>query len=174
MNRKKYLIVVDMQKDFVTGSLGSEAAQAVVSGIDEKIENGGYDGVFFTFDTHFDDYSDTLEGKKLPVPHCIKGTDGWSTALGFKGLNDSNTVEKYTFGFTEWKEILGDAESIESIELVGVCTDICVVSNALIIRALYPNTVITVDASCCAGTSADAHNAALTVMKSCQIDIINE
>lgn len=170
----KYLIVIDMQKDFVTGALGSEEAQAVVPRIEKKISDGGYDGVFFTFDTHFSDYSETLEGKKLPVTHCVKGTDGWNTALGFAGFDRSNMVEKYTFGYTDWQSRLPGKEDIESIEIVGVCTDICVVSNALIIRALYPDTPITVDASCCAGTAVDAHKAALTVMKSCQIDIINE
>lgn len=173
-SKMKLLVVIDMQKDFVTGALGSEAAQAVVSKIDDKIKNGGYDDVFFTFDTHFSNYSETLEGKKLPVPHCIKGTDGWNTALGFNGFNAGNMVEKYTFGYTEWEKRFGEAENIESIEIVGVCTDICVVSNALILRALYPDTPIFCDASCCAGTSEDAHKAALTVMKSCQIDIINE
>lgn len=170
----KYLIVIDMQKDFVTGSLGSEAAQAVVSRIDKKIADGGYDKVFFTFDTHFSYYPETLEGQKLPVSHCVKGTDGWTTALAFNAFTPENMVEKYTFGYTEWFGLLGEEEFIESIELVGVCTDICVVSNALILRAIYPDTVITVDASCCAGTSEEAHKAALTVMKSCQIDITNE
>ena len=170
----KYLIVIDMQKDFVTGSLGSPDAEAVVPRIDRKIAEGGYDRVFFTFDTHFADYSDTLEGRKLPVPHCIKGTDGWNTALGFGGFNRDNMVEKYTFGCTDWAERIPTDERPESMEIVGLCTDICVVSNALILRALYPDTPITVDASCCAGTSPEAHRAALTVMKSCQIDIINE
>ncbi len=172
--KKKYLIVVDMQKDVVTGSLGSEAAKAVVPGIGRKGSAGGYDEVFFTFDTHFDDYDSTLEGRKLPVKHCIKGTDGWSSALAYCGFTRLNTVEKYTFGYTEWRSRLPQEDSIESIELVGVCTDICVVSNALILRALYPNTKIIADAACCAGTSEEAHNAALTVMKSCHIDVVNE
>ncbi len=170
----KYLIVIDMQKDFVDGSLGTPEAQAVVPRIEKKIAGGGYDRIFFTFDTHFSDYSETLEGKKLPVQHCIKGTDGWNTALGYDRFSRENTVEKYTFGYTDWNKLLPDKNDIENIEFVGVCTDICVISNALILRALYPDTPMTVDASCCAGTTPEAHKAALTVMRSCQIDIINE
>lgn len=171
----KYLIVIDMQKDFVTGALGSAEAEAVVPRIEKKIADGGYDKVFFTFDTHFGNYSDTLEGKKLPVPHCIKGTEGWCTALSFDGFDRENMIEKYTFGYDGWESRFPqDGSRIDSIELVGVCTDICVVSNALILRALFPDTPMTVDASCCAGTTPEAHKAALAVMKSCQIDIINE
>ena len=170
----KYLIVIDMQKDFVTGSLGSEAAQAVVERIEKKIADGGYDGIFFTFDTHFGDYAGTLEGKKLPVVHCVKGTEGWTTALSFDKFDRNNMVEKYTFGYTGWDTKLPATGKDDCIELVGVCTDICVVSNALILRAQFPDTPITVDASCCAGTSEEAHRAALTVMKSCHIDVVNE
>lgn len=170
----KILIVIDMQKDFVIGALGSAEAEAAVPRIEKKLAEGGYDDVFFTFDTHFSDYSDTLEGKKLPVPHCIKGTVGWNSSLDFSGFSLHNMVEKYTFGYCDWRSRLPGKEDIDSIEIVGVCTDICVVSNALIIRALYPDTPIIVDASCCAGTTPEAHKAALTVMKSCQIDIINE
>lgn len=175
MNEKaRYLIVVDMQKDFVSGPLGSAEARAAVPLIEAKIKSGDYDDIFFTFDTHFSDYDNTLEGKKLPVKHCIKGTDGWNSALDHTGFNAHNTVEKYTFGFTGWASKLPCEENIESIEIVGVCTDICVVSNALIIKAQFPNTRISVDAACCAGTSPEAHKAALTVMKSCHIDVINE
>ena len=167
----KYLIIIDMQKDFVTGALGSAAAEAVIPAIKEKAANGGYDKVYCTFDTHYDNYLDTLEGKKLPVPHCIKGTDGWSTALG---TVIGEAVEKNTFGYCGWREKLGQLGSEDHIDIVGVCTDICVVSNALILRAIYPDTPMTADASCCAGTSEAAHNAALEVMRSCQIDVIND
>ncbi len=170
----KNLIVIDMQKDFVNGSLGSEAAQSIVPGVEKKLSEGGYDRVIFTFDTHFDNYSDTLEGKKLPVPHCIKGTDGWETSLDKRLLTGHELIEKNTFGYVGWKEKLGELGSGDSIDVVGLCTDICVVSNALLLRAAYPDVPITVDASCCAGTSDEAHKAALTVMKSCQIDVVNE
>ena len=167
----KYLIVIDMQKDFVSGALGSADAQAIVPAVEEKISSGAYDKVYFTFDTHYDDYMETLEGKKLPVPHCIKGTEGWNSVLSSL---DGEIIEKNTFGYTGWKEKLGILGSSDSIDVIGLCTDICVISNALILRALYPDTPMTADASCCAGTSLEAHKAALLAMKSCQIDVINE
>jgi len=178
--KEKILIVVDMQHDFVDGPLGTPEARAIVPKIEDKIKNGGYDRVLYTFDTHYADYMDTQEGKKLPVPHCIKGTHGWSTVFDsfdiFPMFGDS-IIEKNTFGYKRWPAILGhydNAYDVKSIELCGVCTDICVVSNALILKADYPEVPISVDASCCAGTTPENHKAALMVMKSCQIDIINE
>lgn len=166
----KVLIVIDMQNDFVTGSLGSDMAQAIVPKVVEKIEKKDYNSLIFTRDTHLSDYMNTLEGKKLPVSHCIKGTDGWDIipeiveSLSLKDIQGL-LVDKVTFGYSGWEETLS-FEDFEEIEIVGLCTDICVVSNALILRALYPNMKITVDSSCCAGTSIEAHNSTLQVMKS--------
>lgn len=186
MNKEKILIVIDVQKDFVDGSLGTPEAQSIVPRIEEKIRDGGYDKVLYTFDTHYiPDYWNTQEGKKLPVPHCIKGETGWCSALSTHKDKDS-IIEKETFGYINWNRFIGckcgnfssfdDYERAEtvSIELVGLCTDICVVTNALILKTYYPEIQIIVDASCCAGTTPEAHKAALAVMKSCQIDVINE
>ena len=171
----KILIVVDMQNDFVTGTLGSAEACAIVPAIKEKIEQ--YEDtdnlIFFTRDTHFDDYMNTLEGQKLPVPHCIMNTEGWEI-IDELSLHSHFCINKETFGFDNWDTIFFEegVTDIEEIELCGVCTDICVISNALAIRMLFPNTKITVDAKCCAGVTPEKHDAALEVMKSCQIDVI--
>lgn len=187
MAEKKILIVVDMQKDFVDGSLGTNEAQAIVSKVEDKIKTGDYFGIVCTLDTHNNDYFDTLEGKKLPVKHCIENTKGWKLVVDIDGY--FNTVEKRTFGFMAWRGTIDEVidqrlmrdnftedVSIKDVEfeICGLCTDICVVSNALILRATFPDNIITVDASCCAGTTPEAHKAALAVMKSCQIDVINE
>lgn len=173
---KKFLVVVDMQKDFVDGALGSAEAQGIVPAAVEKI--AGFDGeIFATFDTHFDNYMDTAEGKKLPVPHCIKGTDGWqldediAAALFKKGFTP---VEKNTFGSVVLPEHIRKAAGDEdiSIELIGLCTDICVVSNALMLKASFPEAEIAVDEKCCAGVTFEKHSAAIETMRSCQIDII--
>lgn len=166
----KTLIVIDMQNDFIDGSLGTKEAQLIVPNVKKKIKEYKTRGdrVIFTKDTHNKQYLNTTEGKHLPVEHCIKGTYGWDIADGLGNPGDE-CIEKPTFGYTDWTWY-----DFEEIELVGLCTDICVVSNALILKAMYPNSTITVDASCCAGTSIEAHNAALSVMKSCQIEIINE
>ena len=168
---KKTLIVIDMQNDFVTGSLGSKEAQAIVPNVKKKIgeyEANGYD-VVFTRDTHQKDYLDTNEGKHLPVEHCIEGTNGWCI-LDELYWEPHPIVDKPTFGNLYWKEFF----DFEEIELVGLCTDICVVSNALILKAMYPDANITVDASCCAGVTPESHQAALTTMKMCQINVIGE
>lgn len=172
--KEKILVVVDMQKDFVDGALGTPEAQAIVPKVEEKIK-GDYDEVYFTFDTHDNNYLDTLEGKKLPVEHCIIGTPGWSLAIKTDKINVNNIIEKNTFGgeYVYGGIHCGD-DMIESIEVIGLCTDICVISNALILRSRYPNVPMFCDASCCAGTTPEAHKAALAVMKSCQIDVINE
>lgn len=165
----KVLIVVDYQNDFVYGSLGSEMAQLIYPDVRAKIEAARLDGthVIFTHDTHDNDYMMTQEGKKLPVQHCVAGTHGWYVADDLDKF-PHEAIAKPTFGYLGWD--LGD--DVEQIELIGVCTDICVVSNALILKAMYPEAEITVDASCCAGTSLEAHRAALSVMKSCQINVI--
>lgn len=174
----KTLIVVDMQNDFVTGSLGSSQAQAIVPNVKSKIEeyrkNG--DKVIFTRDTHSEDYLETMEGKCLPVPHCILGTQGYNIVDGLYDEEDS-FVNKNTFGVMYWGFLLEDynlGPLPDSIELIGLCTDICVVSNALILKSELPEIPITVDASCCAGVTEESHKAALLTMKMCQINVINE
>lgn len=164
---KRTLIVVDMQNDFIDGSLGTKEAQAIVENVKKKIEqyraNG--DEIIFTRDTHQADYLQTPEGKELPVEHCIEGTHGWEIAEGID-LPDCLHIDKPTFGWTKWNQY-----DFETIELVGLCTDICVVSNALILNAYFPEAEISVDASCCAGVTPESHEAALTTMKMCQIQI---
>lgn len=173
---KKFLIVVDMQKDFVDGALGSAEAAAIVPAAVKKIKN--FEGeIFATFDTHFENYLNTSEGRKLPVPHCINGTDGWkldkniAAALDKKGFT---SVEKFTFGSVDLPELIRKAagEDVFSIELIGLCTDICVISNALLLKANFPEAAIAVDEKCCAGVTVDKHNAAVETMRSCQIDIL--
>ena len=168
----KYLIVVDMQNDFITGSLGSGLAEKIVPCVLEKVEN--FDGkVIFTRDTHFDDYMTTQEGKKLPVIHCVKDTDGWQICDELKGYADV-VVDKITFGSVDLPRILKDyGEEIEEIELCGLCTDICVISNAFILKASFPETKIIVDGKCCAGVSVESHENALLAMKVVQIEVIN-
>ena len=172
----KILIVVDMQKDFVDGSLGTKEAVAIVDNVAAKIK--GFDGdIFATYDTHGEDYMETSEGKHLPVPHCIKGTAGWKldakvqAALDEKGFTP---IEKITFGSLDLPIILEEYYKPEeiSVELVGLCTDICVVSNALILKANYPEMSISVDSACCAGVTTAKHEAALEVMRSCQIEVL--
>ncbi len=172
---KKFLIVVDMQKDFVDGALGTNEAQGIVSNVCEKIKNF-YGDIIVTFDTHNENYLESAEGRKLPVEHCIKGTAGFELnesvklALESKGYT---AVEKPTFGSVSLPEIIKEKAQDEefSIELVGLCTDICVVSNALILKANFPEAEISVDSSCCAGVTPESHNAALNTMKSCQIEV---
>lgn len=170
----KTLIVIDMQNDFITGPLGTPEAVAIVPKVKEKIEeyheNGGR--VIFTKDTHFNNYFKTLEGRKLPVIHCMNDTYGWDLVDGLWSKYDS-VLYKFAFGYNEWDMNIGMPIG-DGIELVGVCTDICVVSNALILKSQFPEIEITVDASCCAGTTPENHKAALQVMKSCQINVINE
>lgn len=174
---KKALIVVDMQKDFVDGSLGTPAAQSIVPAVAEKIRAFRGDALLVTLDTHGADYLQTLEGKKLPVPHCIKGTPGHALHSEIQAAlsgKPHTLVEKNTFGSFDVARLLAERfpGEMPEIELVGLCTDICVLSNALLLRAAFPNAPITVDARCCAGVTEDAHRAALTAMQSCQIDIL--
>jgi nicotinamidase-related amidase len=173
---RKVLIVVDMQNDFVHGVLGSAEARAIVPNVVEKIRSAGIeDKVILTRDTHYADYMNSLEGKYLPVEHCVKGTEGWQIIPELLDLEANGVVNKYTFGYRDWPEFF-EFEDIDELEfeLCGVCTDICVVSNALALRMFYPDVKITVDASCCAGVTPEKHKAALEVMKSCQIEVINE
>ena len=167
----KYLIVVDMQVDFITGALGSPLATAIVSNVVEKVKS--FDGkVIFTRDTHFEDYMNTQEGKNLPVPHCIKNSDGWQICDELKPYANV-VVDKLTFGSIELPKILESfGESIEKIELCGLCTDICVISNAVLLKAAFPEVPITVDSSCSAGVTVESHNTALNAMRAVQIDVI--
>lgn len=174
----KYLIVVDMQNDFVTGSLGTEEAVKIVDAVVKKVN--GFDGqILFTKDTHEENYLDTMEGKLLPVKHCIEGTDGWDLVPELKGIQEKNgfqVYKKYTFGSQKLAEKLqkiNDSNPIESVELIGLCTDICVVSNALLLKAFMPEVPICVDAACCAGVTVEKHQAALATMESCQITLEN-
>lgn len=172
---KKFLVVVDMQNDFVDGALGSKEAVAIVPNVVKKIKE--FDGeIFVTYDTHFDNYMETNEGKNLPVKHCIKGTKGWELNNDVKNALDSKSyieVEKLTFGSVKLPELVkataGDEEF--TVELIGLCTDICVVSNALMLKANFPEIDMFVDSSCCAGVTVESHEAALTTMKMCQIGI---
>ena len=173
---KHFLIVVDMQKDFVDGALGTPEAQAIVPNVMDKIL--GFEGqIFATLDTHSANYLETAEGRNLPVPHCIKGTAGWmlddgvAAALEQKGYTP---VEKLTFGSVLLPRLIYQAAAGEAftLELIGLCTDICVVSNALMLKANFPESPITVDSACCAGVTPEAHNAALRTMGSCQIRIV--
>ena len=165
---KKTLVVVDMQNDFVDCALGTPEAVAILPAVKDKIEeylNRG-DEIIFTRDTHGEDYLDTAEGKSLPVPHCIKGTRGWEI---YEGLytEGAKIIDKPNFGYTGWNK-----ERFEDVCLIGLCTDICVVSNALIIKATFPEARVSVCADCCAGVTPKSHEAALEVMKMCQIEII--
>ena len=174
---KHLLIVVDIQKDFVDGALGTAEAVSIVENAAKKIE--AFDGeIFVTYDTHFENYMNTAEGAKLPVPHCIKGTAGWElneTIAKALAARSYTPVEKITFGSTELPALVKGSVGNEDfdITLIGLCTDICVVSNALILKANFPEKEIYVDATCCAGVSVDTHNAALTTMKMCQINVID-
>lgn len=165
-----FLIVVDMQNDFITGSLGSTHAAAIVPHVEEKIKF--YDGlVIFTRDTHTGEYLQTQEGRKLPVSHCIKDTEGWQICEQLKP-HAKHVVDKVTFGSMELPEILkASGEPIEEIELCGLCTDICVISNAMILKAAFPEARILVDGSCCAGVTPESHNTALAAMKAVQIEV---
>ena len=177
----KTLIVIDMQNDFIDGALGTPEAVAIVPKVKKKIE--GYRGrgekIIFTRDTHFKNYMESLEGKHLPVEHCMAGTRGWQIPSDLTSYEDER-INKYSFGYDQWNLnwFRDDSHDIpDEIEIVGLCTDICVISNALILKAVLPqicNIEITVDASCCAGTTPENHKAALQVMKCCQINVLGE
>lgn len=164
----KYLIVVDMQNDFITGTLGSEQAKGIVSNVVKKVKT--FKGrVIFTRDTHYDEYMQTQEGKNLPIEHCIKDTDGWQICDELKPYVNE-VVDKITFGSINLPKILQDYnEEIEEIELCGLCTDICVISNAIILKAAFPEARISVDSKCCAGVSSESHKTALDAMRAVQI-----
>lgn len=168
----KVLCVIDMQNDFIDGALGTKEAEAIVGKVSEKIEayrkNG--DTVIFTRDTHFDNYMSTQEGTNLPVPHCIKDSEGWQISSRLT-VGDSTVIDKPSFGSLELGDYVAGLEDVEAIELIGLCTDICVISNAMILKAKLPETKITVDSQCCAGVTPESHINALGAMKMCQIEI---
>lgn len=170
------LIVVDMQNDFIDGALGTKEAQAIVGKVAAKMR--GFEGrVICTRDTHGEDYLGTQEGRKLPVRHCERGSQGWQLHPLIEAERRGEAVDKPVFGSAALGKMLEEEngrEKIESIELVGLCTDICVISNALLLRAFLPETEIIVDASCCAGVSPESHRTALKAMKACQVRIDNE
>ena len=170
------LIVVDMQNDFIDGALGTAEAVAIVPNVLEKIKN--FSGkIIFTRDTHQENYMDTQEGSKLPVPHCIENSPGWQIREELLGHGEIAVLDKPTFGSRELGEMLlklNEEDSISSICLIGLCTDICVISNALLAKAFLPEVPVTVDAACCAGVSPQSHLNALAAMKMCQISIENE
>lgn len=170
------LIVVDMQKDFVTGALGSVQAQSILPKVAKKVKS--FEGrLIFTMDTHGEDYFETQEGRRLPVKHCVKGTDGWNTEgilAEYEKAKNAAVYEKLTFGsiaLAQDLRRLNEQKAIDAIELVGVCTDICVISNALLLKAYLPEVTIRVDSSCCAGVTVQKHEAALETMRSCQIEV---
>lgn len=172
----KYLIVIDMQNDFIDGSLGTKEAMGIVPKVVEKIKT--FEGnVIFTQDTHQKQYLSTQEGRKLPVEHCIQGTHGWEIYNQLKPFLLEKGFCKNTFGSKELAEFLAEQsekEKIDEIWLVGLCTDICIISNALLLKAFLPETTIKVDASCCAGVTVESHNRALEAMKVCQIEVENQ
>lgn len=170
------LIVVDMQNDFIDGALGTAEAVQIVPKVSRKIKE--FEGtVIFTRDTHEENYMETQEGHKLPVPHCIRGTKGWEILEELEALRVDAAIDKVTFGSKELGSMLvemNDADPIDSITLIGLCTDICVISNALLIKAFLPEVRMLVDAACCAGVTPESHQNALAAMKMCQIEIVNE
>lgn len=187
----KVLVIVDMQNDFIYGSLGTPEAQTIVPVMVERLKEYEQEHplVLFTKDTHYNNYMDTQEGKNLPIPHCIEDTTGWSICKSISSVVDRNPnfyfysdddilhsrIYKNTFSSIRLAEVIDEYEDhIDEVIFMGVCTDICVVSNALLVKAYCPELKITVDASCCAGTALENHKAALQVMKCCQINVIGE
>ena len=168
------LLVIDMQNDFIDGALGTPEAVDIVPKVREKIRN--FDGtVLFTRDTHGENYMETQEGKNLPVPHCIRGTEGWQIRPELEELRVTEPIDKGTFGSDQLGKILrdlNDENPIGTITVIGLCTDICVISNALLAKAFLPEVPIEVDASCCAGVTPESHENALKAMASCQIRIV--
>lgn len=170
------LIVVDMQNDFIDGALGSKEAQAIVDNVAKKVKKAHKNGdmIIFTKDTHYDNYLDTEEGKNLPIPHCIMDTEGWEIINKIEIPHEANILQKHTFGAKFLSDYLLMCDDIKNIELVGLCTDICVISNAIVAKTAEPNAHIIVDASCCAGVTPESHDTALASMKTLQVEVINQ
>ena len=171
----KVLAIIDMQKDFIDGALGTKEAVSIVPKVAARLKKAREDGetVVFTRDTHHADYLSTQEGRKLPVPHCMEGTAGWQIDAALPVL-DAPVFDKPGFGSLALIDYLKGLPELESVEFIGLCTDICVISNALLVKAFYPEATITVDAAACAGASVEGHKIALSAMKTCHIDIVNE
>ena len=169
----KILAVIDMQNDFIDGSLGTKEAENIVPAVAEKIKSfkNSEDEIVFTRDTHHENYLSTMEGKKLPVVHCVKNTKGWEISDKLD-TSDCTIIDKPTFGSYDLAEFIAGNPQIDEVVLVGLCTDICVISNAMLIKAKLPEIKITVDSSCCAGVTPQSHENALSAMKMCHIDII--
>ena len=173
---KKILVVVDMQNDFIDGALGTKEAVGIVDKVIEKIQSYPADCIYATRDTHAQNYLETSEGRYLPVEHCIKGTNGWEIREEIaKTMSQAVVIDKPTFGSIELSEKLWEENQKEpiEIELIGLCTDICVVTNAMLLKTKLPETKIRVDASCCAGVTPESHEAALLTMKMCQMEVVN-
>jgi nicotinamidase-related amidase len=174
---RRILIVVDMQNDFVDGALGTPEAQQIIPAVAKKIRSYPKENVIYTLDTHSEDYMNTQEGKNLPVVHCVRGTQGWNLNPVIAELSEgSERFEKPTFGSVllgETLKTIAEKEELE-LELIGLCTDICVVSNALLLKAMMPEVPISVDARCCAGVTPESHAHALATMKACQIHVSGE
>lgn len=170
---QKVLCVIDMQNDFIDGALGTKEAIAIVPNVKKKIEE--HEGtVIFTRDTHYEDYLSTQEGRNLPVEHCIKGTFGWQIRKELEALRQTEAIDKVTFGSSELGPMLvkmNNDDPIESITFIGLCTDICVISNVMIAKAYLPEVPIIVDAACCAGVSVESHENALKAMEVCQVKV---
>lgn len=172
---KTLLLVIDMQNDFIDGALGTKEAQAIVPAVIKRVRE--FDGdILYTRDTHFEDYMETQEGKNLPVPHCIKGSKGWEIQEDLERLRiekGSDVLDKITFGSKELPAYLAEhyPEGLASVELVGLCTDICVISNAMLLKAFFPELPVSVTAACCAGVTPESHENALNAMKMCQIAV---
>ena len=173
---RELLLVIDMQNDFIDGALGTAEAVSIVENVAAKVKN--FVGtVMFTRDTHEEGYLETQEGRNLPVPHCIRGTHGWEICDALLPYVNGEVIDKVTFGSSELGgtlKAMDEADPISGVTLVGLCTDICVISNAMIVKAFLPEVPVTVDASCCAGVTLESHRNALAAMKMCQITVENE
>ena len=172
---RKILLVIDMQNDFINGALGTPEAEAIVDRVVEEIDKYPDGDVIATRDTHPENYLETQEGRNLPVAHCVKGTSGWELHPKIAAaLKDAVVIDKPTFGSRELAEKLALLAELDELEitLVGLCTDICVVSNALLVKAFLPETTVRVIAGCCAGVTPQSHKAALDTMRMCQIQIL--
>lgn len=176
MKANKILIVVDMQRDFIDMALGTKEAQTIVDNVAAKVAEARAKGdkIIFTRDTHFDDYMETEEGRNIPVPHCIKGTVGWQIDERVGAAETDEIIDKVTFGAADLGLVLKEHLLIGEIELAGLCTDICVLSNAVLAKAAVPNVPLIVDAACCAGVTPKSHDTALEAMKAVQVKIINQ
>lgn len=173
----KSLVIIDMQNDFITGSLGTPEAIEAERYILKELDFSSFSRIFLTRDTHFDSYMDTMEGHKLPIPHCIKNTNGWQISSAIMDKIHEVAVpyyflDKHSFGYPCWNVLFSHLLNDDEFVIVGVCTDICVISNALILKALYPETPIKVISYMCAGTTPEKHDEALDVMRSCHIDVV--